>query len=134
MSKENSNTTFGDRLRMLRSERNLNQASFGELLGELMGTKRVSSSAVGAYERNEREPTYEMLRTIANYFNVSLDYLLCLSDEKLSVENFIRQDTYELQELLTKYNVTLNGQNLNTIQIQRILDISATILLSENNG
>lgn len=45
--------TFGDRLRTLRTEKNLNQAGFGELLGEIMNTKRVSSSAIGAYERND---------------------------------------------------------------------------------
>lgn len=122
--------TFGDRFRRLRAEHNFNQAGFGELLGELMGTKRVSSSAIGAYERNEREPTYEMLKTIANYFNVSLDYLLCNSDEKLRVEDFIKQDSYELSDLLTKYKVTLNSKELSQSQIQRILDISATILLS----
>lgn len=125
------NSTFGDRLKALRSEKNLNQASFGELLGEIMGTKRVSSSAIGAYERNEREPTYEMLKTMANHFNVSIDYLLCNSDEKLTVENFIKQDTYELQELLTKYKVNLNNHELDKFQIQRILDIAATLLLSE---
>ena len=130
MNHVNKPETFGDRLRKLRSENNFNQASFGELLGELMGVKRVSSSAIGAYERNEREPTYDMLRTIANYFNVSLDYLLCNSDEKLRVEDFIKQDSYELSDLLTKYKITLSGEELSPNQIQRILDISTTILLS----
>ena len=130
MNHVNKPETFGDRLRKLRSENNFNQASFGELLGELMGVKRVSSSVIGAYERNEREPTYDMLRTIANYFNVSLDYLLCNSDEKLRVEDFIKQDSYELSDLLTKYKITLSGEELSPNQIQRILDISTTILLS----
>lgn len=129
MNSSNKPETFGDRLRKLRSENNFNQASFGELLGELMGIKRVSSSAIGAYERNEREPTYEMLRTIANYFNVSLDYLLCNSDEKLRVEDFIKQDRYELSDLLTKYSITLSGEELSPAQVKRILDISTTILL-----
>ena len=134
MQNEDNNHTFGDRLRTLRSAKNLNQATFGEVLGELMGTKRVSSSAVGAYERNEREPTYEMLRTMARFFNVSIDYLMCTSDERLTVEEFIRQETYELHDLLTKYRVTLNGQEINNTQTQRILDISATLLLNDSNG
>lgn len=132
MLNELENRTFGDRLRQLRSERNFNQASFGELLGEIMGTKRVSSSAIGAYERNEREPTYELLKAIANYFNVSLDYLLCNSDEKLRVDEFVKQDTYELQELLSKYKITLNGSELSPPQKQRLMDIAATLLLSQN--
>lgn len=99
-----------------------------------MGTKRVSSSAIGAYERNEREPNYEMLKTIARFFNVSLDYLLCTSDERLTVDNFINQDSYELQELLTKYRVSLNGTELNQSQCQRVLDIAATLILSGSNS
>lgn len=128
MSNAIENKTFGDRLRLLRSERNFNQAGFGELLGELMGTKRVSSSAVGAYERNEREPTYELLKAMANYFNVSLDYLLCNSDEKLTADDFAKQDTYELKDLLSKYTITLNGSELSESQKQRLQDIAATLL------
>lgn len=123
--------TFGDRLRTLRVEKNLNQAGFGELLGEIMNTKRVSSSAIGAYERNEREPNYELLRVMANYFNVSIDYLLCNSEERLTVDNFIRKDTYELKEILTKYKITLSGNEIHANQAQRILDISTTLLLND---
>lgn len=124
--------TFGDRLRTLRTEKNLNQAGFGELLGEIMNTKRVSSSAIGAYERNEREPNYELLKVMANYFNVSIDYLLCNSDERLTVDNFIKKDSYELKEILSKYKITLSGTEISPDQTQRILDISTTLLLSDS--
>lgn len=134
MHSKDDNNTFGDRLRTLRSEKNLNQASFGEVLGEIMGTKRVSSSAIGAYERNEREPTYELLRTISSFFNVSIDYLMCTSDERLSVEKYIAKDTYDLKELLSKYKVTLDGTELNQAQCQRVLDIAATLILSGSDA
>lgn len=124
--------TFGDRLRTLRTEKNLNQAGFGELLGEIMNTKRVSSSAIGAYERNEREPNYELLKVMANYFNVSIDYLLCNSEERLTVDNFIKKDSYELKEILSKYKITLSGTEISPDQTQRILDISTTLLLSDS--
>lgn len=130
MTSENG-ITFGDRLRTLRVEKNLNQAAFGELLGELMGTKRVSSSAIGAYERNEREPTYGMLLTMANCFNVSLDYLLCNSDEKLTVEQFNAKRTFELSELLKMYRVELDGVELCEEQSKRLLDIAAVLILSD---
>ena len=32
------------------------------------------------YERGEREPSFEVLETIADYFNVDLDYLLGKTD------------------------------------------------------
>lgn len=120
--------TFGYRLRSLRIEKNLNQAEFGELLGEFQGTKRVSSSAVGAYERNEREPTFHLLTAIANYFGVSIDYLLCNSDERLRVEDFASQTSHELDYLLRRYEITLNDKVIGDEQKQRILDVATAIL------
>lgn len=107
--------TFGERLRYLRNEKNFNQAEFGEILGDLMNSKRVSSSAVGAYERNEREPTYLMLSAISKYFGVSLDFLLCNSDERLTVDKFTKKSSYKLQELFEKYNIYLNGTFLDKL-------------------
>lgn len=93
-----------------------------------MGTKRVSSSAVGAYERNERQPTFYLLQVMANYFNVSIDYLLCNSDERLTVENFVSQTSHELDYLLRTYEVTLQGKVISDEQKQRILDVTTAIL------
>lgn len=43
---------------------------------ELANQLHVSRGAVGMWESNERMPNYKMLIKIANYFNVSIDYLL----------------------------------------------------------
>ena len=63
-------STFGDRLRELRRERGMQQRELGELYN-------LSSSAIGSYERNLREPTLELLLQLSEYFGVSVDYLLC---------------------------------------------------------
>lgn len=59
---------FGSVLKALRSEHDLTQRQLGEALG-------VSESTIGMYERGHREPDFEMLETIADYFNVDMDYL-----------------------------------------------------------
>ena len=41
---------------------------------------RISKSSVNMYERGEREPSFETLEVIADYFNVDMDYLLGKSD------------------------------------------------------
>lgn len=61
--------TFGERLKNLRVKKKMKQE-------DLAGVLNISKSAVGMYERNEREPSYEILQKIANYFNQSIDYLL----------------------------------------------------------
>lgn len=59
---------FGDVLRSLRKQNDLTQNQLGTVLG-------ISESTVGMYERGQREPSFEMLETIADYFNVDMDYL-----------------------------------------------------------
>mgnify|MGYP001408391926 CR=1 FL=1 len=60
---------LGERLRELRRKKKLSQRNFGKLFG-------LSESAIGMYERNERKPDYETLEKFANYFDVSVDFLL----------------------------------------------------------
>lgn len=93
-----------------------------------MGTKRVSPSAVGSYERNEREPSYALLCEIADFFCVSLDYLLCRSDERLTVDEYLKADSVELKKALSDLNLTLDGVRIEEEEKQRIYDIAFTLL------
>lgn len=65
----------GKRLRALREERKITQ----EDLGKILGTSHVT---IGRYENGERIPKLDILIELANYFDVSLDYLLFRSDKK----------------------------------------------------
>lgn len=60
---------FKDVLAQLRQERNISQRFLSEALG-------LSHSAIGMYESGKREPNYEILESIADYFNVDMNYLL----------------------------------------------------------
>lgn len=64
---------FSERLRQLRSARNLSQM-------ELATYIRISKSSINMYERGEREPGIETLEKFADFFNVDMDYLLGKSD------------------------------------------------------
>lgn len=64
---------FSDRLRQLRTARDLSQMEFARQI-------KISKSSVNMYERGEREPGLETLEKIADYFNVDMDYLLGKSD------------------------------------------------------
>jgi len=66
---------FGDRLKELRKAQNISQ-------DELAKRLKVTRSCIGNYEQNNREPKYEDLETIADYFNVDMDYLIGNSTEK----------------------------------------------------
>ena len=64
---------FGDRLKSLRNRKGLSQSEFAKQIG-------VSKSSVNMYERGDREPNFETLEAIADYFNVDLDYLMGKSE------------------------------------------------------
>lgn len=61
--------TFGQRLKNLRNSRGISQNELSKHIG-------VSKSSVNMYERDEREPGFETLEAIADFFNVNMDYLL----------------------------------------------------------
>lgn len=81
--------TFGQRLKELRNERGISQNELSKHIG-------VSKSSVNMYERDEREPGFETLEAIADFFNVNMDYLL-------GRESRISADT-------ASYEITLNAQ------------------------
>lgn len=61
--------TFADMLIYLRKRRGLSQQQFADKTG-------LTRSAVGMYETGRREPDFETLETIADFFNVNMDVLL----------------------------------------------------------
>lgn len=66
------------RLKELREEQRLSQAGLALKLN-------VSQSTISAYEVGERTPDLETLVAIANFFNISLDYLAGLSNLKQQI-------------------------------------------------
>jgi len=64
---------IGKRITELRNERGLTQQTVAEGIG-------VSRATYAHYEIDRREPDHKMLRKIANFFDVSTDYLLGLTD------------------------------------------------------
>ena len=65
--------TFKERIKELRKGRHLSQR-------ELAGALHLSSSSVAMYETGKRQPDFESLERIADYFNVDMDYLLGRKD------------------------------------------------------
>lgn len=60
---------FNIRLKELRNQKNMTQDELGKILN-------VSGKTIGTWERDSRQPNIETINALANYFNVSTDYLL----------------------------------------------------------
>jgi Predicted transcriptional regulators len=65
---------FGTRLRQLREEKKITQKELAKYLN-------ISDRVVGYYETNNRFPKDEnMLKKLADFFDVSIDYLIGCTD------------------------------------------------------
>ena len=65
---------FANRIKELRQKHKVSQQKLADLLG-------VSTRAWRFYEAGEREPNIAGLISLADYFDVSLDYLVGRSDK-----------------------------------------------------
>lgn len=66
---------FSERLKQLREERGVSQEAIGKILG-------ISRYAVYTYEKAKAAPTLEGLVALADYFDVTVDYLLGRTDTR----------------------------------------------------
>lgn len=97
---------FGKRLKKLRENADINQEKLGNILG-------LSASTIGMYEQGRRQPDNETLIKVAEYFDVSTDYLLGKTDIKkydLPYENETEKELYKKLKLLSEEEqATLNS-------------------------
>lgn len=85
-------------LRDLRTQKN-------ETLQQCANNLNLSVQVLSRYERCEREPDYKTLIRIADYFNVSIDYLLGRSESSAVVtqnSKLINRPEYELSDKFEK--------------------------------
>jgi transcriptional regulator with XRE-family HTH domain len=79
---------FSDRLKQLRMER-------GYTLRDLALKCDISKSALGMYERDERQPKIETVEQLADVFNVDIDYLLGKTDVRNQIASSLGVSSLE---------------------------------------
>lgn len=72
--------SFGNNLRTLIEECGMTQKEFANILN-------IAASTISSYVQNTREPDFETLKAVAEYFDVSIDYLLDYSPKKTFVKS-----------------------------------------------
>ncbi|WKY47323.1 helix-turn-helix transcriptional regulator [Eubacteriaceae bacterium ES3] len=116
-------STFGTRLKRLRINMDMTQQDFAEEFN-------LNKSSISKYEKDKNLPENQLLLEIADYFNVSVDYLLCrtnnptsLNDAKLKEEGSLKTHEQLKQELEMKDLLGLFGYAMVSEEAKReILD------------
>lgn len=93
---------INDRIKELRTQRNVTQGQLGDVLG-------IGQKAVSLIEKGINKPSVQQVETLSRYFGVSIDYLVTGVDVKVTpVENellgLIRGDANLMQSLTAMLN------------------------------
>lgn len=99
---------FGERLKDLRKSNNLSQE-------ELASQFKVQKSSISNWETNKSTPSFELLKEISKYFNVSTDFLLGIDESD--------------KDKIEKLEIALKEAGINDLdKALKIIDV-----LKENN-
>lgn len=116
---------FGERLRELRREKQLTTVQLGEIFN-------TTNSTISRYENGLREPRKEFLERCSEYFDVSIDYLLGVSDERNQLDIFPSgfENAEDAISFLLKQPtlVAFGGYDLNKLSNEELLDFANDIL------
>ena len=83
---------ISERLTLLREE-------LGVSKRELIKALPFNYSTYANYESGIREPNYEVLRTLAAFYKVSIDYIMGLTDKRKRVDDIIPIDADEYEKI-----------------------------------
>ena len=97
---------FGDRLKDIRKKAGLKQSDLARQLG-------LERSTIAKYEVNASTPPDDIKIRIANIFNVSLDYLLCQTDnpDRAGEESALILSGVELEMVAIFRALSTEGQS-----------------------
>ncbi len=107
---------FGYRLKIVREEKGLKREDVAKQIG-------TSAAIIGRYERNERTPSIDIAKNIAEALEVSLDYLVgdttvLLKDKKMlyRIELLQKINPDYKDRILYMLDVMLKDAQNNTLQ------------------
>lgn len=117
---------FQNVFKRLRISSGLTQTEFAEKIG-------ISRSTIGMYETGAREPDFEILERIADFFNVDIDYLLGRTDKTALLPETvgqyylndetaaIAQDIFENKELRLLFDTARDTEPEDLIAVHNML-------------
>lgn len=123
---------YGERIAALREKHSLTQEGLSNKLG-------ITRASLSHYENNRREPDYDTIVSIANLFNVSIDYLIGRTDDPNNeLDEDVREfvDALELsnEKILEKFSLTVDGMKLTPEEAKRFIAFVRAERSINNNG
>ena len=96
-------TYTGDMIRKCRTEKGLTQKKLGELCG-------IADSNIRKYESGNQNPKIETLQKIADYFNVTIDFLMTGKESSEKKSELTARDERDIEKILNQTREQLLSQ------------------------
>jgi len=113
-------STYGHRIAKLREQRRLTQEELARHLS-------ISRASLSHYEKNRRMPDYETLNKMADFFDVTVDYLIGRTDDPSPVEQNdpvkLFENSLELsdEKILERFSLMVDGRELTHEEAKRFI-------------
>ena len=104
----------GEKLKKLREKRNMLQKDLSKELN-------IATSTIGMYEQGRREPDNATLKKIANYFDVSTDYLLDNNKPISKTEEELKEKE-SLKKILISCGYMKENEDLNDAELHNLME------------
>ena len=107
-------SSFGEKFKKLRVNKKLTQEELVTIFNEKYNLS-FGKSAISQYENNKRIPEIHALIKFADYFNVSLDYLLCRNNnnmELFSFDGLTSEDIKTIQIIIERIKIKNKNNNI----------------------
>jgi transcriptional regulator with XRE-family HTH domain len=114
---------LGERIANLRKKHKLSQYDLADRLG-------FSRGKLANYEQGSRQPDYETLKKIADYFEVSVDYLLYGKKEQVDLKELNEKDEKDIakrmeqirKDLTSEDGLLFNGEPMSEEAVESFLE------------
>ena len=106
-------------LKLLRKQHNLSQKEIGNIF-------HASQNTVSQWENGTRKPSYDIIQEIADYFDVSVDYLLGRQEQLPELNSKDKREIQEIlddteQQLVSQDGLMFDGSPATDEDVQKII-------------
>lgn len=113
-----------NKLDELREERNYTKKKIAEIIG-------VSDSVYARWKNNKTPIPTERLYQLANFYNINIDYLLCLNKKR---EKIISSNKINLEVVSKRVRIIRNELNLTLRELAKKLNTTSSTLSAYETG
>lgn len=85
--------TLGEKIKMLRSENNMMQKELAKILN-------IAPPTLTNYEKDHREPNFETLKKLSEIFDVSIDWLLGVVENRTETKTKLAKPPEKYKKIL----------------------------------